>query len=55
MRSLDFSVDLILPTRIMAMGSTQPLTKMSTMNLPWGKWLPERKADTLTAICELIV
>jgi hypothetical protein len=51
MRSLDFSIDLILP----ALGSTQPLTEMSTRNLPGGKGLSERKADNLTAICEPIV
>jgi hypothetical protein len=38
-------------SRIMALGSTQPLTKMSTRNLPGGKERPARKAD-LTAICE---
>jgi hypothetical protein len=36
----------------MALGSTQPLTEMSTRNLPGGKGLPARKADSLTAICE---
>jgi hypothetical protein len=50
MRSLDFSIDLIT-----AMGSTQPLTEMSTMNLPGGKGWPTRKADNLIAICEPIV
>jgi hypothetical protein len=38
----------------MALGSTQPLTEMSTRNLPGGKGRPERKADNLTAICEPI-
>jgi hypothetical protein len=39
----------------MALGSTQPLTEMSTKNLPGGdKGRPERKAD-VTAICEPIV
>jgi hypothetical protein len=38
----------------MALGSTQPVTEMSTRNLPGGKGRPERKAD-LTAICEPIV
>jgi hypothetical protein len=33
------------------MGSTQPLTEMSTRNLPGGKGRPARKADNLTAIC----
>jgi hypothetical protein len=49
MRSLDFLIDLILP------GSTQPLTEMSTRNLPGGKRRLPRKADNLTAICEPIV
>jgi hypothetical protein len=35
----------------MALGSTQPLTEMSTWNLPAGKGRPARKAG-LTAICE---
>jgi hypothetical protein len=34
--SLDFSVDLILPAATMALASTQPLTEMSTRNLPGG-------------------
>jgi hypothetical protein len=39
----------------MALGSTQPLTEMSTRNLPGGKSLPALKADNFTAICEPIV
>jgi hypothetical protein len=39
----------------MALGSTQPLTEMSTRNLPGGKGQPAREAGNLTAICELIV
>jgi hypothetical protein len=38
----------------MALESTQPLTEMSTGNLPGDKEWPARKAD-LTAICEPIV
>jgi hypothetical protein len=34
------------------MGSTQPLTEMSTRNLSGCKGRPVRKADNLTAICE---
>jgi hypothetical protein len=34
----------------MALGSTQPLTEMSTRNLPGGKGWAARKADNLTAI-----
>jgi hypothetical protein len=51
MKSLDFSIDLILP----ALWSTQPLTKMSTRSLPGGKGRPARGADNLAAICEPIV
>jgi hypothetical protein len=41
----------------MAPGSTQPLTEMSTRNLPGGVkgGLAVRKADNLTAICQPIV
>jgi hypothetical protein len=39
----------------MALGSTQPLTKMSTRNIPGGKGRPAHKADNLSAICEPIV
>jgi hypothetical protein len=42
-------------SRTMALESTQPLTEMSTSNLPGGKGRPARKADKLTAICEPIV
>jgi hypothetical protein len=49
MRSLDFSTDLILPAATMDLGSTQPLTEMSTRNLPGGKGLPAHKAHKITA------
>jgi hypothetical protein len=39
----------------MALGSTQPLTEMSTKNIPGGKERPASKADNLTTICEPIV
>jgi hypothetical protein len=39
----------------MAWRSTQPLTEMSTGNLPGVKGRPARKVDNLTAICEPIV
>jgi hypothetical protein len=39
-------------SRTVALGSTQPLTEMSTRNLPGSKGRPARKADNLTAICE---
>jgi hypothetical protein len=41
-------------SRTMALGSTQPLTEMSTRNIPGGKGRPACKAD-VTAICEPIV
>jgi hypothetical protein len=37
-------------SRTMALGSTQPLTEMSTRNLPGGKKQLARKADNLAAI-----
>jgi hypothetical protein len=39
-------------SRTMALGSTQPLTEMSTRNILGGKRRTERKADNLTAIYE---
>jgi hypothetical protein len=40
---------------IMALGSTETLTEMSSWSLPGGKGRPARKADNLTAICERTV
>jgi hypothetical protein len=39
----------------MALGSTKPLTEMSTRNHPGGIGQPVRKADNLSTICEPIV
>jgi hypothetical protein len=39
-------------SRTMALGSTQPLTEMSTRNLPGGKKRPALRADYLAAIYE---
>jgi hypothetical protein len=39
----------------MAPESTQPLTEMSTGNLPGGKKRPARKADNLSAIYDPII
>jgi hypothetical protein len=39
-------------SRTVALGSTQPLTEMSTRNLPAGKKRPARRADNLAAIYE---
>jgi hypothetical protein len=38
----------------MALGSTQPLTEMSTRNVPGDKGRPARKAEILTTIYESI-
>jgi hypothetical protein len=54
MRSLDFLIDLILLAAL-ALGSTQPLTEMSTRNLPGGKGQLAHKTENLTAICEATV
>jgi hypothetical protein len=48
----EFKILCNLSSRTMALGSTQPLTEMSTRNLSGGKWRPARKAENLTAICE---
>jgi hypothetical protein len=37
----------------MAVGSTQPLTEMSTRNLPGGKGRPARKVDNLPSVSRL--
>jgi hypothetical protein len=44
-------------SRTMVLGPTQPLTEISTRNLPGGrnKGRPTHKADNITAICEPIV
>jgi hypothetical protein len=41
-----------LSSRTMALGSTQPLTEMSTSNIPGGKKRPARTTDNLATICE---
>jgi hypothetical protein len=53
--SLDFFNLPNSSSRIMTLGSTQPLTEMSTRNLPVVKERLAHKADNLTAICEPIV
>jgi hypothetical protein len=52
MRQMEFSITPNPSSRTMALGSTQPLTEMSTRNLPTGKVRTARKVDNLTAICE---
>jgi hypothetical protein len=50
MRSLNFFAWPHRPSLTMAPGSTQPLTEMSTKNLPGDKGRPVRKDDNLTAL-----
>jgi hypothetical protein len=55
MKSLNF-LNLPIPySRIMALGSTQPLTEMSARDRPGVKGRQARKPGNLTAICEPIV
>jgi hypothetical protein len=51
MRSLVFFNLSNLSSRTMVLGSTQPVTEMSTRNHPGGKGWLALKADNLTAIC----
>jgi hypothetical protein len=52
MRSLN-SLNLPNPSSgTMTLGSTQPITEMSTRNLRGGKDRRARKSDNFTAICE---
>ena len=49
MVSLEFSIDIILPAALCSLGSTQPLTEMSTRDIYWGvkTTLPPSCADCL--------
>jgi hypothetical protein len=49
---VDFSNLPNLSSHTMALGSTQPVTEMSTRNFPGGKKRPARRADNLAAIYE---
>jgi hypothetical protein len=51
-KSLDFSILHNPSSHTMALESTQPLTEMSTRNLPGNKGWPAHEADNLIAICE---
>jgi hypothetical protein len=55
MKSLDFSINLIVPAALWPQGPTQPLTEMNTRNNHVGKWWLAHTANKLTAICEPIV
>jgi len=39
----------------MALGSTQPLTEMSTSSISWGYRWPVPKADNLTPYCTVVM
>jgi hypothetical protein len=52
---VDFFNLLNPSSRTVVLGSTQPLTEMSTRNLPGVKKRPAHRADNLTTICEPIV
>jgi hypothetical protein len=47
---MEFFVDINPSDRTTALGSTQPLTEMSTGSISWGKMRPVRRADNLTTI-----
>jgi hypothetical protein len=49
---VDFFNVLNLSSRTMALGSTQPLTEMSTRKLPGDKKRPARMVDNLAATSE---
>jgi hypothetical protein len=55
MKSLDFFSLPNPSSRTMALGFTQPITEISTRDLPGGKRRPTGKADNVTAICEPII
>jgi hypothetical protein len=55
MRSSDFFYSPNPSSHNMALGSTQPLTEMSTRNILGGKGRPARIADNLAAIYEPII
>jgi hypothetical protein len=48
---VDFFNLLNPSSRTMALGSIQPLTEISTRNLPGSKKRPARRADNLVVIC----
>jgi hypothetical protein len=51
-----FRLVMIIPIFLAAyLVSNQPLTEMSTRNLPEGKGRPANKAEILVALCELTV
>jgi hypothetical protein len=51
MSSLDFSIDLILPAALMALGSTQTNRNEYQDFSFWGKGRPARMAYNIAAVC----
>jgi hypothetical protein len=47
---MEFLIDINPSDCTMALGSTQPLTEMSTRRISWWYMRPVRKADNLTTI-----
>jgi hypothetical protein len=47
---VEFFIDINPSDRTMALGSTQPLTEMSTRSISWGLMRPVRKADNRTTL-----
>jgi hypothetical protein len=50
-----YSKKILFPYIHLPCNITQPLTEMSTRNLPEAKERPVRKADNVAAICEPIL
>jgi len=50
-----FSLSLNSSDRAMVLGSTQPLTEMSTRSNSWGLKWPVRKADNLPPSCAVVM
>jgi hypothetical protein len=54
-RSMDFSIDIIIPATLWPWCQPSLKQNSGTRNLPGGKGRPAREADNLTIICQPIV